>query len=102
MLDEVMTLGDSVTYLADESPYMHLDCGEIHMHDAPCFPVTCAYTHVYTEQEQNNTHINITKTGTGDAACNMLWNIMHDQKGSFNTLQRFCILCLFACNDKSH
>lgn len=50
----------------------------------------------------NNTHINITKTGTGDAACNMLWNIMHDQKGSFNTLQRFYILCLFACNDTLH
>jgi hypothetical protein len=61
-----------------------------------------AHTYVYTEQKQNNTHINIKKTGTGDAACNMLWNIMHDQKGSFNTLQRFYMLCLFACNDQSH
>jgi hypothetical protein len=25
---------------------------------------------------------------------------MHDQKDSFNTLQRFSILCLFACNDR--
>jgi hypothetical protein len=37
MMNDVMTLGDSLTYLADESPFMHLDCGEIHMHDASCF-----------------------------------------------------------------
>jgi hypothetical protein len=51
IFDEEMTLGDSFTYLADESPYMHLDCGETHMHDAPCFLVTCTYTYAYTEKE---------------------------------------------------
>jgi hypothetical protein len=49
MLIDEMTLGDSLTYLADESPIMHLDCGEIHMHDASCFKVTCTYTYAYTE-----------------------------------------------------
>jgi hypothetical protein len=49
MFNDVMTLGDSLTYLADESPFMHLDCGEIHMHDASCFKVTCTYTYAYTE-----------------------------------------------------
>lgn len=43
MFIEVMTLGDSFTYLADETPYMHLDCGEIHSHDALCFVVTCIH-----------------------------------------------------------
>lgn len=43
MFTEVMTLGDSFTYLADESPFMHLDCGEIHKHDASCFVVTCLH-----------------------------------------------------------
>lgn len=56
MFDDVMMLGDSLTYLADESPYMHLDCGEIHMHDAPCFPVTCTYICIHRAETKQYTH----------------------------------------------
>jgi len=78
MITDVMTLGDSITYLADESPIMHLGCREIHMHDASCFVVTCTYTYAYTEQTYKNTYIDIKHTHIGTGGCSVQHAMEHN------------------------